>query len=98
MANSYFDKKDQEEIIDTKSTKNKVAVPAIYAILPILPIVLLIVFSEFFPFFEPPIKLDTTTVMFISLFVALIFETIRLKSLKTVLNSLQKAAEAAGTK
>lgn len=89
FVNSYFDKKDQEEIIDTKSTKDKMAVPAIYAILPILPIVLLIVFSEFFPFFEPPIKLDTTTVMFISLFVALIFETIRLKSLKTVLNSLQ---------
>lgn len=89
FVNSYFDKKDQEEIIDTKSTKDKVAVPAIYAILPILPIILLIVFSEFFPFFEPPIKLDTTTVMFISLFVALIFEAIRLKSLKTVLNSLQ---------
>lgn len=89
FVNSYFDKKDKEEIIDTKSIKEKVMVPAIYAILPILPIVLLIVFSEFFPFFEPPIKLDTTTVMFISLFVALIFETIRLKSLKTVLNSLQ---------
>lgn len=89
FVNSYFDKKNKEESIDTSATKTKVVVPKIYAILPILPIVLLIVFSEFFPFFEPPIKLDTTTVMFISLFVALIFETIRLKSLKMVLNSLQ---------
>jgi DcuC family C4-dicarboxylate transporter len=89
FVNSYFDKKNKEELIDTQTTKTKVEVPAIYALLPILPIILLIVFSEFFPFFEPAIKLDTTTVMFISLFVALIFETIRLKSLKAVLNSLQ---------
>jgi C4-dicarboxylate transporter, DcuC family len=89
FVNSYYDKKNNEEVVETKASKAKTSVPAIYAVLPILPIVLLIVFSEFFPFFEPPIKLDTTTVMFISLFVALIFETIRLKSLKTVLNSLQ---------
>lgn len=89
FVNSYFDKKNKGVSIDTSATKTKVVVPKIYAILPILPIVLLIVFSEFFPFFEPPIKLDTTTVMFISLFVALIFEIIRLKSLKVVLNSLQ---------
>jgi len=89
FVNSYFDKKNKEELIDTQTTKTKVEVPAVYALLPILPIILLIVFSEFFPFFEPAIKLDTTTVMFISLFVALIFETIRLKSLKAVLNSLQ---------
>ena len=89
LVNSYYDKKNNEEVVETKASKAKTSVPAIYAVLPILPIVLLIVFSEFFPFFEPPIKLDTTTVMFISLFVALIFETIRLKSLKTVLNSLQ---------
>lgn len=89
FVNSYFDKKYKEDDIATHETKVKVVVPKIYAILPILPIVLLIVFSEFFPFFEPAIKLDTTTVMFISLFVALIFETIRLKSIKVVLNSLQ---------
>ena len=89
FVNSYYDKKNNEDVVETKASKAKASVPAIYAVLPILPIVLLIVFSEFFPFFEPPIKLDTTTVMFISLFVALIFEAIRLKSLKTVLNSLQ---------
>ena len=89
LVNSYYDKKNNEDVVETKASKAKASVPAIYAVLPILPIVLLIVFSEFFPFFEPPIKLDTTTVMFISLFVALIFEAIRLKSLKTVLNSLQ---------
>jgi len=89
FVNRYFDAKDKVETVEAKETKIKVQVPAIYAILPILPIVLLIVFSEFFTLFQPPIKLDTTTVMFISLFVALLFESLRLKSLKTVLNSLQ---------
>jgi C4-dicarboxylate transporter, DcuC family len=89
FVNRYFDKKNPEELIEENHNKTNVNVPAIYAILPILPIVLLIVFSEFFPFFEPPIKLDTTTVMFISLFVALIFEAIRLKNIKNTLNSLQ---------
>lgn len=89
FVNSYYDKNNKEEVIDNQTIKNKVAVPKIYALLPILPIVLLIIFSEFFPIFNPPIKLETTTVMFISLFVALIFEMIRLKSFKAVLNSLQ---------
>jgi DcuC family C4-dicarboxylate transporter len=89
FVNRYYDKKNKEEVIDTKDADTRVSVPRIYAVLPILPIVLLIVFSEFFTFFEPAIKLDTTTVMFISLFVALIFESIRLKSLQLVLNSLQ---------
>lgn len=89
FVNRHFDSKNPEENLGTKATKIKVEVPAVYAILPILPIVLLIVFSEFFTIFQPPIKLDTTTVMFISLFVALIFEMVRLRSLKTVLNSLQ---------
>jgi C4-dicarboxylate transporter, DcuC family len=89
FVNRYFDQKNPEVQIEENHDKININVPAIYAILPILPIVLLIVFSEFFPFFEPPIKLDTTTVMFISLFVALIFEATRLKNIKNTLNSLQ---------
>jgi DcuC family C4-dicarboxylate transporter len=48
-----------------------------------------LVFSEIFSFFETTIYLDTTTVMFISLFVALLFEAIRHRKLKTLLASLQ---------
>lgn len=88
FVNRYYDKVENAEKITTLVVESEVKTPNIYAILPILPIILLIVFSEFFTFFEPPIKLDTTTVMFISLFMAIIFELIRTKNFKLVLDSL----------
>lgn len=90
FVNRYYDGKQQanptikEEVVSTKPST-----PAIYALLPILPIALLLIFSEIFSFFESPIVLDTTTVMFISLFVALLFEAIRYRQLKTLMASLQ---------
>jgi C4-dicarboxylate transporter, DcuC family len=89
FVNKHFDKRNPQENEEAKNVEQKLSAPRIYAILPILPIVLLIVFSEFFTFFEPQIRLDTTTVMFISLFMALLFEFIRLKKLKEVLDSLK---------
>lgn len=99
FVNRYFDKKDQENNRDLESIDQgklnieakdiQVEAPLFYAIIPILPIVLLIVFSEIFSLFPVPIKLDTTTAMFISLFVALIFEMIRKRSIKIVLDSLK---------
>lgn len=95
FVNKYFDKKDKETIIeveeftDKKEEKTENEAPIIYAIIPVLPIVLLIVFSKIFNFLPTPISLDTTTAMFISLFVALIFELIRTKNIKEVMNSLQ---------
>lgn len=89
FVNRYYDKKQKdaqsEPVVETKIPTT----PPIYALLPILPIALLLVFSEIFSFFESPIVLDTTTVMFISLFVALLFEAIRLRQLKTLMASLQ---------
>lgn len=89
FVNRHFDKKNavvaEEATINTQLQQ----APAIYAILPILPIVLLMVFSELFSFFPTPIVLDTTTVMFISLFVAILFEGVRHRALKPLLNSLQ---------
>jgi DcuC family C4-dicarboxylate transporter len=90
FTNRYYDQKNRIKTEEVPATEvAKPSAPAIYALLPILPIVLLLVFSEIFSFFETPIYLDTTTVMFISLFVALLFEAIRHRQLKTLLASLQ---------
>ena len=89
FVNRYYDKKNKK-IEEVEKTEEKILdVPVIYAIIPILPIVLLIVFSKIFNLFETPITLDTTTAMFISLFIALIFEWVRTKRLKEVISSLQ---------
>lgn len=90
FVNRHYDKKQNagktiEEVEETKIPST----PAIYALLPILPIALLLIFSEIFSFFDSPIVLDTSTVMFISLFVALLFEAIRHRELKKLLASLQ---------
>lgn len=89
FVNRHFDQK--KAIVATEATVNTQLqqAPAIYALLPILPIILLMVFSELFSFFPTPIVLDTTTVMFISLFVAIAFEGVRHRQLKPLLNSLQ---------
>lgn len=89
FVNRYYDNKNNHEKVVTEETKHEIDVPLIYAIIPILPIVLLIVFSEIFNLFPTPIKLDTTTAMFISLFVALLFELIRTKNVKAVFESLK---------
>lgn len=89
FVNRYYDKKNKQEEVTEKTAEKKLEVPVVYAIIPVLPIVLLIVFSKIFNLFATPITLDTTTAMFISLFVALIFEFIRTKKIKEVMNSLQ---------
>jgi C4-dicarboxylate transporter, DcuC family len=89
FVNKYYDKKNNFEKSNSKEIKQEIQVPLIYAIIPILPIILLIVFSEIFSLFPSPIKLDTTTAMFISLFVALLFELIRIKNVKEVFESLK---------
>lgn len=89
FVNRHFDKiEKQEEMPDVLLKTEKNAAPKIYAIIPILPLILLLVFSEIFSFFQTPIKLDTTTAMLISLFVAIVFEAIRKRNLREVLHSL----------
>lgn len=90
FVNRYYDAKNKEQHKEEVELEHsKPTAPPIYAILPILPIALLLIFSEIFSFFKSPIVLDTTTVMFISLFVALLFEAIRHRQLKTLMASLQ---------
>lgn len=98
FVNKYFDKKEKksDEITDEKllvseelEEKKENDAPLVYAIIPILPIILLIVFSKIFDFFSTPITLDTTTAMFISLFVAILCELIRTRKIKEVMSSLQ---------
>lgn len=92
FVNRHFDKKngfEKSETTETDEKSHKIEVPLIYAIIPILPIVLLIIFSELFSLFSTPIKLDTTTAMIISLFVALVFELVRTRNLKEVFDSMK---------
>lgn len=89
LVNRYYDKKLVVAKVEVdKTEKLNLKVPAIYAIIPIIPLILLIVFSDIFHFFPVSIQLDTTTAMFISLFLSLIFELVRTKSFKTVMASL----------
>lgn len=90
FVNRYFDRKDTTKIQpEVKPEVAEESAPLIYALIPVLPLILLIIFSNFFTFFSSPIVLDTTTAMFTSLFVALIFELIRTKSIKVVMDSMR---------
>lgn len=93
FVNSYYDKKDRESekpVNDLSANKeSEVQAPLIYAIIPVIPIILLLCFSELFYLFGKPIILDTTTAMFISLFIALLFEMLRTNNITKVLESLK---------
>ncbi|MEY2923518.1 MAG: C4-dicarboxylate transporter DcuC [Bacteroidota bacterium] len=90
FVNRYFDNKEEiahphandPEVKETKA-------PAVYALIPLIPLVLLIIFSGIIPFFGTGIKLDTTTAMLISFFIAVVFEAIRTRDVKLVLNSFK---------
>jgi DcuC family C4-dicarboxylate transporter len=90
FVNKYYDKRDKylkyKEAIDEEEMPVKA--PLIYAFIPVLPILLLLVFSSLFNIFGIPVILDTTTAMFISLFIALVLEWIRKRSIKKVFESL----------
>ena len=89
FVNRHFDKKIGLETEIQNSETKHINVPLIYAFIPILPIVLLIVFSKIFNLFNTAIALDTTTAMFISVFIALLFEFARIQNTKAVLESLK---------
>lgn len=100
ITNKYFDKKDLESGKSEKELQSfqefKVDVPLIYAILPVLPLLLLIIFSRYLNLFDPPIELDTTTAMFVSLAVAMIFELVRRRSMNAVFTTLKSFWEGMG--
>jgi DcuC family C4-dicarboxylate transporter len=89
FVNRHFDKKIALDTEALANEKKEIKVPLVYAFIPILPIVLLIVFSKIFNLFNTAIALDTTTAMFISVFIALLFEFARNQNTKAVLESLK---------
>lgn len=92
FVNRYFDgkaEKSQEvKVVVEQPEIEAPDVPKFYAIIPILPLILLIVFSDFFQVLGVPVVLDTTTAMFVSLFVGIVFEAIRTRKFAEVLKSL----------
>jgi DcuC family C4-dicarboxylate transporter len=87
LVNRYYDRKHGASEPAAAEAAKKPAAPAIYAVLPILPIALLMVFSDLSTWIQPPIVLDTSTVMFLSFFVALLFEAIRHRRMRHLGNS-----------
>lgn len=67
--------------------------PLYYALLPVIPLILIIVFS---PLLHPHIKMNVTTAMVISTVAALLFEYIRLRDAKAVLDSFMLFFEGMG--
>lgn len=88
FVNRHYDKSlmlhTSDEVLSHKAPPKA---PAIYGFLPVLPIMLLLVFSEMVTWVERSITIDTTTVMFISFFVALLFEGVRHRAFKPVANA-----------
>ncbi|TYP97421.1 DcuC family C4-dicarboxylate transporter [Tenacibaculum adriaticum] len=89
FVNRYYDKKNIQQKQEVDIQEENIKTPLIYAIIPILPILLLILFSKLFNLFSFPVSLDTTTAMFISLFIAILFELIRTKSIIKVFESFK---------
>lgn len=87
FVNRYYDRKQGENEHTLHEEEKAPTAPTVYALLPVLPIVLLMVFSELSTWVSPPIVLDTTTVMFMCFFVALIFEAVRHKNFRSLGNS-----------
>lgn len=93
FVNRYYDKKEAKttevETEKTEDAEETEMAPRYYAIIPILPIVLLLFFSDLNTLMKNPVKLDTTTAMLISLFVAILFELFRYRKVSVVFQSLK---------
>lgn len=85
MNNKYCDRRDAARSTDVQSkpaVTEKPSVPLFFAWLPVLPLLLLIVFSPYVGLVQPPVTLNTTSAMFFSMFVSLIFEAFHLRSIR----------------
>ena len=86
FTNRYFDSKEINDDVPVKEDNSALNnTPVLYSLIPILPIILLIVFSKIM---NSSIILDTSTAMFISVFIAIFFELLFKRNLKDVLSSL----------
>ena len=89
FTSRYFDRKDRRKGVTTvKEEKNakpgRPGVPLVYALLPVLPIILLLVFSRYFQLFNLPVVIDTTTAVFLSFFISMLFELVRTGSFRSL--------------
>ena len=86
FTNKYFDSKEtKDEVLIKKENSILNNTPILYSLIPILPIILLVIFSKIM---NSSIILDTSTAMFISVFIAILFELFFKRNLKNVLSSL----------
>ena len=86
FTNRYFDSKEINDDVPVKEDNSALNnTPVLYSLIPILPIILLIFFSKIM---NSSIILDTSTAMFISVFIAIFFELLFKRNLKDVLSSL----------
>ena len=74
-----------DEVVIEKENSILNNTPILYSLIPILPIILLVIFSKIM---NSSIILDTSTAMFISVFIAILFELFFKRNLKDVLSSL----------
>lgn len=88
-----FDPNNLKTLAGNKTAEADKNVPKIYAILPIIPLFLIIFFSKVA---GSTIRMDVVTAMLISTIIAMIFEMIRLRSLKDVLASFKLFFEGMG--
>jgi len=96
FVNRHYDKKADIPSEIQESESKRPDKPLVYAILPIFPLILLIVFSDFFSFFETGRSLSTSTAMFFSLGVALLFEFVYTRDGKNTLALLAVFWQAMG--
>jgi DcuC family C4-dicarboxylate transporter len=80
------DKADSPQIAEDRP-------PLVYAALPIIPLVLIIGFS---PVFKTTIKMDVVTAMLLSTVISILFEYVRLRNTRAVLESLMLFFEGMG--
>ncbi len=83
----YFDRKEEAQELHQAPETLGVQAPKIYAILPVLPLVLLILFSGLIPQIPIIKQLNTTTALLLGFAIAVVFELIRHRSLKSVLGT-----------
>jgi len=90
FVNKYYDKSDKLMEIEKEHKKqDDNPAPAIYAIIPVLPLIILLLFSGVFTVFPIKLKIETTTAMLISLFVAIIFELIKNRNIENLFSSFK---------
>ncbi len=96
FVQKWWDKREgfagNEETINLVE-EDKTRPPLIYAILPIIPMLFILGFS---PLFHSKIKMDVVTAMFLSTFIAMIFEYVRTRDLRGTFQSLKHMFDGMG--